>query len=67
MCEYIQKARAKANKHTSAAYTEISQGQHVPAFEYKPLHKLGVDGVTTGLRAEIQPERDVIVRPLTIN
>ncbi|KAI1463978.1 uncharacterized protein F4812DRAFT_463035 [Daldinia caldariorum] len=39
-----------------------SDGEHIPALviEYKAPHKLTIAEVVTGLREEIQPERDVI-------
>lgn len=56
------KTKSKGNKADQFCIYRQSQGQHVPAFaiEYKPPHKLGVDEVTAGLRAEIQPKRDII-------
>ena len=57
-----RKARGKGNRADQFCIYRTSDGQNVPALaiEYKAPHKLSLDEIITGLKAEIQPERDVI-------
>ncbi|KAF5136461.1 hypothetical protein E5D57_000223 [Metarhizium anisopliae] len=57
-----RRARGKGNRADQFCIYRTSDGQNAPAvaIEYKAPHKLSLDEITTGLGAEIQPERDVI-------
>ena len=55
-------ARGKGNRADQFCIYRNADGIRSPvlAIEYKAPHKLSMDEVVTGLKAEIQPERDVI-------
>ncbi|PFH62291.1 hypothetical protein XA68_14286 [Ophiocordyceps unilateralis] len=57
-----RKARGKGNLADQFCVCRTSEGQSIPklAIEYKPPHKLTEDQLVTGLKSEIQLERDVI-------
>ncbi|KAI0550155.1 hypothetical protein F4679DRAFT_544171 [Xylaria curta] len=57
-----RRARGKGNRADQFCVCKDAEGQSVPiiAIEYKPPHKVGQDEIITGLRSEIQPERDLI-------
>ena len=56
------KARGKGGRADQFCIYRTSDGENFAALaiEYKAPHKLSLDEITTGLEAEIQPERDVI-------
>ncbi|KAM4067886.1 lipopolysaccharide kinase [Hirsutella rhossiliensis] len=55
-------ARGKGNRADQFCIYKTGDGVEVPALaiEYKAPHKLTVDELITGLKLEIQPDRDVI-------
>ncbi|KAK8924884.1 hypothetical protein H634G_06071 [Metarhizium anisopliae BRIP 53293] len=59
-----RKARGKGNRADEFCVYRTLEGRKIPVLtiKYKAPHKLSLNEIITGLKAEIQPERDVINR-----